>query len=512
MKSLQYGAIALVVLAISLFTASNFIGSYELKETDISLFKAEHQSALKEVLSPMFSKEYGSAFAIVSEYNTLFNTYNNQLKGASEWDKVIWDDYRFTLAKSTYRGSTKSQSTLWFLLTFGLASLGGIAYASVVYRKGDEAKKGPFQKSSHSRGWLGIVLGSYFIGFYIILYFFPYLIVPATNIVDFIPKGFGLGTAGQWTLYGVLYTVAVVVMGVRMLLKYRNNAYQKRRTWSVIFFQTAFAFLLPNILMAMQLPYVELHKAWPLDYEFFVNYTIDGKLNAGAIGTSIFVWGLLFSFIAVPLMTYFFGKRWYCSWVCGCGGLAETLGDPFRQLSDKSTRAWKIERIVIHSVLILAIVTTTIFIIFYFLEKNRSGFMGMEFQAWESKFYSFKKFYGFYIGALFSGVVGTGFYPLMGNRVWCRFGCPLAAYMGLIQRFKSRFRITTNGGQCISCGNCSTYCEMGIDVRAYAQKGQNVVRASCVGCGICASVCPRGVLKLENNTTERIKVDEAAVN
>jgi ferredoxin-type protein NapH len=39
---------------------------------------------------------------------------------------------------------------------------------------------------------------------------------------------------------------------------------------------------------------------------------------------------------------------------------------------------------------------------------------------------------------------------------------------------------------------------MGIDVRSYAQKGQNIVRASCVGCGVCAAVCPRGVLKLEN--------------
>jgi len=106
--------------------------------------------------------------------------------------------------------------------------------------------------------------------------------------------------------------------------------------------------------------------------------------------------------------------------------------------------------------------------------------------------------YGFLIGAVFSGVIGTGFYPIFGSRVWCRFGCPMAAILGLQQRLFSRFRITTNGGQCISCGNCSTYCEMGIDVRAYAQKGENIVRASCVGCGICSAVCPRGVLKLEN--------------
>ena len=116
--------------------------------------------------------------------------------------------------------------------------------------------------------------------------------------------------------------------------------------------------------------------------------------------------------------------------------------------------------------------------------------------------YTVQKTYGFLIGSVFSGVIGTGFYPLLGNRSWCRFGCPLAAYLGLVQKFKSRFRITTNGGQCISCGNCSTYCEMGIDVRAYAQKGQNIVRSSCVGCGVCSAVCPRGVLKLENGPTD----------
>jgi polyferredoxin len=124
--------------------------------------------------------------------------------------------------------------------------------------------------------------------------------------------------------------------------------------------------------------------------------------------------------------------------------------------------------------------------------------------------YRVKQWYGFYIGALFSGVAGVGFYPLLGSRVWCRFGCPQAAILGLLQRYFSRFRITTNGGQCMSCGNCSTYCEMGIDVRAYAQQGKNVVRASCVGCGVCAAVCPRGVLRLENGVTIADRYDGAA--
>jgi polyferredoxin len=168
------------------------------------------------------------------------------------------------------------------------------------------------------------------------------------------------------------------------------------------------------------------------------------------------------------------------------------LGDPYRQLSDKSVKAWKIERYLIHGVLVFAVLMTGLTIANYFTEFALLG------QATNQ----LHSIYGFAIGSAFAGVVGTGFYPLMGNRVWCRFGCPLAAYLGIVQRFKSRFRITTNGGQCISCGNCSTYCEMGIDVRWYAQRGQNIVRSSCVGCGVCSAVCPRGVLKLENADEE----------
>jgi polyferredoxin len=232
---------------------------------------------------------------------------------------------------------------------------------------------------------------------------------------------------------------------------------------------------------------------WPLDYSFFFQYRLDELTQSGGLGIFMLVWGIVLFVIGVPVLTYFFGKRWYCSWVCGCGGLAETLGDPFRQLSNKTLKAWKIERWLVHAVLVFAVVMTVMVVGTYFTENSRLFLIDS---------YTIRSWYGFAIGSIFAGVVGTGFYPLMGNRVWCRFGCPLAAYLGLVQKFKSRFRITVNGGQCISCGNCSTYCEMGIDVRHYAQRGQDVVRASCVGCGICAAVCPRGVLRLENNGSD----------
>ena len=256
-----------------------------------------------------------------------------------------------------------------------------------------------------------------------------------------------------------------------------------------MFFQTAFAFLIPEILLRLNQPYFDFKNIWPLDYDFFFDNELSTLVSSGGLGIFMLGWGIALVVIAVPVFVYFFGKRWYCSWVCGCGGLAETLGDPYRQLSDKSLKAWRVERILIHSVLVFAVLMTIGVLYTYF--TGAGSLLGMS-------TYKVREVYGAWIGAGFAGVVGTGFYPLMGNRVWCRFGCPLAAYLGFVQRFKSRFRITTNGGQCISCGNCSTYCEMGIDVRWYAQRGQNIVRSSCVGCGVCSSVCPRGVLNLEN--------------
>jgi ferredoxin len=113
-----------------------------------------------------------------------------------------------------------------------------------------------------------------------------------------------------------------------------------------------------------------------------------------------------------------------------------------------------------------------------------------------------KDIYGFLIGSIFAGVIVTGYYTIFGNIVWCRFCFTLESYLDFKKRIKTRFIITKNGGQCISCGNCSTYCEQGIDVRSYAQKGENIVRSSCVGCGVCSAVCPRGVLKLENGPEE----------
>jgi polyferredoxin len=459
---------------------------------------------------------------------------------------------------------------LW--LTIALSSLTGgiILFAYGAYNNTIPGIKnhGVWFKSVSSRGFLGWISGIALTGFYVVLYFYPeYLGLvsdgPNTGIVglfDPLSQLLSGNPASQWFVYGTLYTVAILAFGIKFLWKYRHNRYERLRTFSVMFFQTGFAFLIPEFMSRLNsdsfyLPYYDLKNIWPLNYYNFEQYRIDGFISAGNVGLALLLLGVLSILVITPILTYKYGKRWYCSWVCGCGGLAETAGDPFRHLSDKRMVAWKIERWVIHSVLVFVVVMTTAVVstylgydpdkywltkdlflwlvggslallfglIWYFkrdeLKKDARygaigylvivlGLLGIHFTGTTDKVFlleaeSLRSSYGFLIGAIFSGVIGTGFYPIFGSRVWCRFGCPMAAILGIQQRLFSKFRITTNGGQCISCGNCSTYCEMGIDVRAYAQKGENIVRASCVGCGICSAVCPRGVLKLENGSLTR---------
>ncbi|MCI2228825.1 4Fe-4S binding protein [Polaribacter sp. MSW13] len=513
MKAIKNTGLIIFLIGLTLFIGTIFTGTFSLSQSELDNFikeKGYKNTVIKEQLQKaIVTNEELNIFEFSSRARNAFETSNNfydnliaKYDAEKNWDKK-GEQYQykiygkphslsFTLAKKAGKGYAKDNPGLMWFLTFGLGIIGALLFIVpnlILLGKPGIKNDGIYLDSATNRGWIAWLVLIYLVSFYLVLYFMPDYIVNWTFILDPISHFLSGGAASQWFVYGFLYCTIMLTMGVRMYIKYRHNKYQIVRTTSVLFFQIVFAFLIPEIMSSLNMPGYDFKSAFPLDYDFFFEWNLETLRNSGGIGIFILVWGIILTLVIVPVMVYFFGKRWYCSWVCGCGGLAETLGDPYRQHSNKSLNAWKLERWLIHSVLIFSLVMTMVTLYCYF--SGAESFIGIKSQ-WV------KDTYSFLIGAWFAGVIGTGFYPIFGNRVWCRFGCPLAAYLGFVQRFKSRFRITTNGGQCISCGNCSTYCEQGIDVRAYAQKGENIVRSSCVGCGICSAVCPRGVLKLEN--------------
>ncbi|CAM4136231.1 4Fe-4S binding protein [Zobellia nedashkovskayae] len=503
MKAIKNLGLVIFLIGLAVFAAVPVLGTFSLDQNTFDEIVKEKNIKsdvfIQSIQENVVDKDFNGMLSLSPTVSSALDAANSQHKKNKEYNKVIYTsghDMAALIGKKSGAGFIAQNKGLMWFLSFGLGIIGALMFILpnvILLGKKGIKNDGVYHDSATNRGWIAWLVFIFLVSFYLILYFRPEFAVNWTFLVDPISESLSGNPAGHWFVYGFMYCTVMTVMAVRMYIKYRHNMYQVVRTTSVLFFQIVFAFLIPEIMVRLQMPYYDFKNAFPLDYDFFFQWNLKELLNSGGIGLFILVWGVVLTLVIVPVMVYFFGKRWYCSWVCGCGGLAETLGDPYRQHSSKSLFSWKVERWLIHGVLLFAVVMTGMTLYSFFTES--STIFGIKTQSVQNT-------YSLLIGAIFAGVIGTGFYPIFGNRVWCRFGCPLAAYLGFVQRFKSRFRITTNGGQCISCGNCSTYCEQGIDVRAYAQKGENIVRSSCVGCGVCSAVCPRGVLKLENGPEE----------
>ncbi|MBT8219717.1 MAG: 4Fe-4S binding protein, partial [Bacteroidia bacterium] len=272
------------------------------------------------------------------------------------------------------------------LLTFSLVliSIGTIGYAWRAYLTKSAGIKndGVWFSGLASRGVMGWTSGIVLTGFYVLLYWFPQYLgqgsdeVANSGLVAFFDplsqllKG---QPASQWFVYGTLYTIAILIFGIKFIWKYRHNKYQVLRTISVMFFQLGFAYLIPEFMANMNVPYNDMKNMWPLNYYFFDDWNIKGFIASGGIGLFMLILGIAMIFVISPILTYKYGKRWYCSWVCGCGGLAETAGDPFRHLSDKSLKAWQIERWLIHLVLLFSIIMT-VAVVYSLMHNNPETF------------------------------------------------------------------------------------------------------------------------------------------
>ncbi|MDX1579709.1 MAG: 4Fe-4S binding protein [Gemmatimonadota bacterium] len=361
--------------------------------------------------------------------------------------------------------------------------------------QGQNGLMSTFREPWRTRNALAWILAVALILFYTLLYFHD-PIVERLPFLDLEAAAEAVGLRNRWLLYGLLYTVAMAGGAVYYLRRHGNAPYNRLRIGVNVGVQLLFAFLLPLVMPYFLTDDPESYST----YEFYFSYLwpLDWyKLHPGtleAIPVIFAVYAIGASLIAAPILAYFFGKRWYCSWVCGCGGLANTFGDPWRHLTPTSTRSWRFEKVAVHTVMFLAIGSTFLLVLDALIGESHPTFRGL---VAGGEWWSMRSLYGYVVGAILAGLVGVGFYPLLGPRIWCRNFCPMAATLGLFQKL-GRFRITVKPDMCISCGNCTTYCEMGIDVRSYAQSNQSFTRAACVGCGMCAHVCPRGVLRLEN--------------
>lgn len=292
--------------------------------------------------------------------------------------------------------------------------------------------------------------------------------------------------------YGLLYCTTVVIFGIRRIVL-RRNAYITKQTVSLMAVQVLPLFLIPTYV----LPWMNDHgwiSQWARENIFlgdqwwrFIGFILAPPLLLSNVLTPQAYWfwivvSVLQVFVVIPLLIRYYGKGAYCGWICSCGALAETLGDPWRTTAPHGPKPKRWENLG-QAVLAFSIVVLIL--------HGMANWMHLE--ALRPAAVLVREVYDWSIDVAFAGVVGVGAYFFYSGRVWCRFGCPLAALMHIYTKF-TRYRIFADKKKCISCGICTNNCHMGIDVMNFANKGRPMDDVECVRCSACVVSCPMDVL------------------
>ncbi|WP_235839645.1 NAD(P)-binding domain-containing protein [Cognaticolwellia mytili] len=246
--------------------------------------------------------------------------------------------------------------------------------------------------------------------------------------------------------------------------------------------------------------------AWPLGvYTVFTDTPQVAWLVIGAIQT----------FVIIPLIVVKWGKGAYCSWICSCGAMAETMGDQQRHKMPHGAK-WNKFNMLGQLILLVAVVLLIIRVLGWAYPESWMNQMFGLFLKGENKDYQLVNAFSYkwVVDILLAGILGFGLYFKYSGRTWCRFACPLAALMHIYSRF-GRFAIASEKSKCISCNQCTSVCHQGIDVMAFASKGQPMTDPQCVRCSACVQTCPTGTLsfaEINRQTGDVIRKDSLAAS
>jgi NapH/MauN family ferredoxin-type protein len=83
---------------------------------------------------------------------------------------------------------------------------------------------------------------------------------------------------------------------------------------------------------------------------------------------------------------------------------------------------------------------------------------------------------------------------------WCRYFCPLGAFLAIIRKI-SPFKIVRNKNTCINCKACDRTCIAGLEI----ESKDEIKSADCVSCMRCVTDCPNGSLKINIRKKEITK-------
>ena len=264
MKTIKNIGLILFLLGLAIFTALPVMGTFRLSPKNLDDFVNQKGIKSELFISDLQQNVVGKSFDGMSTFapNIIYalDQANEQHRKNKEYNKLVYTkphDMSAELGKIAGSGFIVNHKGLLWFLTFGLGILGAFMFIIpnvVLLGKKGIKNNGVYHENATNRGWIAWLVFIFLTSFYLILYFRPEYAVNWTFLVDPISESLSGNPAGQWFVYGFMYCVVMVVMAVRMYIKYRHNMYQMIRTTSVLFFQIVFAFLIPEIMVRLQMP------------------------------------------------------------------------------------------------------------------------------------------------------------------------------------------------------------------------------------------------------------------
>jgi ferredoxin-type protein NapH len=337
--------------------------------------------------------------------------------------------------------------------------------------------------------WEGVFLVAFYpsvVLFYVIYQYPQWMLADDADLRTFHLLG---KSPGFW--YATVYTAIVAATCLWVLIANQNryqrskkkeplSRYQRGKFLSILLAQTIAFYLVPFVLPGLR-----------QEGGFFNDPPVLASKSAHvhvfpafqSVGLAVYI------FIVIPVAVWFFGKR-YCSWFCSCGNLAEAVGVlPWgaKWVRLHTPRGKNATRLELTQLYVLGF--AMLFGVMLMLD-------GAKLFAAPNLLAAMKSTQDLLIDFMFGSVVGVGAYPILGTRIWCRYGCPLAKGMQLVGRMtRSRFAVVPND-KCRGLGLCTQACPMGIDVARFAHRDKQPIEVAfgletaCVGCGGCIDVCP----------------------
>lgn len=205
-------------------------------------------------------------------------------------------------------------------------------------------------------------------------------------------------------------------------------------------------------------------------------------LSGGAILNfvlSSFIVGIVLGLVFLILSMWW--GRFFCGWICPLGTLQEALFTfRNRKYRCKHKVSYFYENKFSKAKYLILIITIILVI-------TGASYVYIQY----CPFFALSQLPHLALGG-FLFLIGIMVLGLFVERFWCRYLCPYAALLNILEALGKligipRTKIHRNLERCVDCGVCMLYCPMNIDL----SQDEKVESPNCIMCLLCTEKCPK---------------------